>query len=308
MAIDNVAIVGRGALGLLFGSVIAENLGVDAVSFVMDDERYARHGGGQVTVNGEPCEIPVMPASRAKPADFVIVAVKATGLDDALDTMQGVVGPHTRIVSVLNGVTSEERIAARFGWDGVVISVAQGMDAVFLDGNLAFSHPGEIRFGAAAQTRPETVGDLVDFFTRAHVAFTLEDDILHRLWTKFMLNVGVNQACMVFGGTYGSISEAGGEQNRCFIAAMREALAVARAEGIDITEADLSEMAALTATLGSQGMPSMRQDRINGKRTEVDEFAGMVIRLAERHGILVPCNRWLYGRIREIEASYEGRA
>ena len=82
---------------------------------------------------------------------------------------------------------------------------------------------------------------------------------------------------------------------------MREALAVARAEGVDVTEADLAQMAALVASLDPEGMPSMAQDRINEKPTEVEEFSGTIIRLAERHGLLVPTNRWLYERIRELE-------
>lgn len=305
MRIENVAIVGRGALGLLFGSVIADSLSADAVTFVMDDERYARHKDETVTVNGKPCAVGTIPASQASPADLVIVATKATGLDAALDSMEPLVGAHTRIVSVLNGATSEERIAARYGWENTVITVAQGMDAVFIDNELTFAHAGELRFGGAPQTSHETVEDLVDFCTRSRIAFTVEDNIRHRLWTKFMLNVGVNQTCMVYDSTYGQVCEKG-EQNRCFIAAMREALAVARAEGIDVSEQDLSDMATLMTTLDPSGMPSMAQDRINGKRTEVDEFAGTVIRLAEKHGILVPQNRWLYERVREIEASYAG--
>ena len=119
-----------------------------------------------------------------------------------------------------------------------------------------------------------------------------------------MLNVGINQVCMVYGGTYGTASEPDSEQNRCFVAAMREALAVARAEGVDVTEADLAQMAALVVSLDPDGMPSMAQDRINEKPTEVEEFSGTVIRLAERHGLLVPTNRWLHERIRELEAGF----
>ena len=304
MTIENVAIVGRGALGLLFGSVISEHLAQGSVVFVMDDERYARHEGEVVTVNGEPCAIPTVPASRAMPADLVIVATKATGLAQALDTMEHLVTPRTRIVSVLNGVASEERIAEHFGWENTVITVAQGMDAVFIDNNLTFGHAGELRIGPASQTAPETLDDLTDFFTRAGIAYVLEADIRHRLWTKFMLNDGVNQTCMVYGSTYGEVCVKDSEQHRSFIAAMREALAVARAEGVDITEDDLAQMAVLMETLAPSNMPSMAQDRINRKPCEVEEFAGTVIRLAEKHGILVPQNRWLYERIREIEAEY----
>lgn len=302
MDIKHVAIIGRGAVGLLYGSMIEKNIGANAVEFVMDDERYARHAGEVPIINGEPCTIRTIPASAADPVDLVILAVKATGLETALDTMEHLVDDNTRIISLLNGITSEERIAERFGWNHTVLSVAQGMDAVFIDGALTFTHTGEIRFGAAEDTAPGVVDDIADLFARAQITHVIEPDIRRRQWVKLMLNVGINQTCMAFGGTYGTAGVPGSEQNRCFIAAMREALAVAQAEGVDVTEADLTQMAEIITTLDPNGMPSMAQDRINHKPTEVEQFSGTVIRLAERHGILVPTNRWLYQRIREVES------
>ncbi len=304
MGIERVAIIGRGALGLLFGTLISRNIGPDTVFFAMDNSRAARAHARTITVNGEPCQIPVVAASEAQAVDLVLLAVKATGLDQAIESMKTLVGPNTRIVSILNGITSEERVAQRYGWKNTVLSVAQGMDAVFLGTELTFTHPGEIRFGAAEGTAAGVVEDIDAFFTRAGIAHTVEADIRRRMWTKLMLNVGINQTCMAFDGTYGSATAEGSEQNRCFVAAMREALAVARAEGVEVTEADLTQMFQLIGTLDPQGMPSMAQDRINGKPTEVEEFSGTIIRLAEKHGILVPQNRWLYQRIREIEAAY----
>lgn len=302
MGIKQVAIIGRGAVGMLYGSMVEKNIGANAVEFVMDDERYARHAGEVPIINGEPCTIRTIPASAAEPVDLVILAVKATGLETALDTMEHLVDDNTRIISLINGITSEERIAERFGWDHTVLSVAQGMDAVFIDGTLTFTHTGEIRFGAAEDTAPGVVDDIADLFARAQITHVIEPDIRRRQWVKLMLNVGINQTCMAFGGTYGTAGVPESEQNRCFIAAMREALAVAQAEGVDVTEADLTQMAEIITTLDPNGMPSMAQDRINHKPTEVEQFSGTVIRLAERHGILVPTNRWLYQRIREVES------
>ena len=302
MTIERVAIIGRGAVGLLYGGLIHRNVGPGSVEFVMDDARFARHTGEVPTINGEPCTIPTLPASEAAPVDLVILATKATGLDLALDTMERLVVPRTRVISLLNGITSEERVAARFGWERTVLSVAQGMDAVYIGGALTFTHAGEIRLGPAEGTEPGVVEDIADLLGRAQIAHVVEADIRRRQWVKLMLNVGINQTCMVYGGSYGSASEPGSEQNRCFVAAMREALAVARAEGVDVTETDLTEMAQLIASIDPEGMPSMAQDRVNGRRTEVEEFSGTIIRLAEKHGILVPTNRWLYARIRELEA------
>ncbi len=303
MEIESVAVVGKGALGLLYADAIEQALGTEAVCFAMDEGRYARHAGEAVPINGEPRTFRTVAPAQAEPVDLFVFAVKATGLADAIDLAAPFVGPQTRIVSLLNGITSEERIAARYGWEHLVLCVAQGMDAVHIGGGLAFAHRGELRFGAAPGTDPQTVADIAAFCDRVGLSYVVEKDIEHRLWAKFMLNVGVNQTCMVYGGTYGSVSQPG-EQNRTFVAAMREVVAVANAEGVALTEGDLAAMAALMASLDPDGMPSMAQDRINRKPSEVAEFSGTLIERAERHGILVPTNRWLNERIREIEAGY----
>ncbi len=303
MGIDKVAFIGKGALGLMYGSMIEDALGPGHVQFVMDDAHFERHAGEKVSVNGVERDFEAVRVSQAAPADLLVFSVKATALDSAIAMAAPLVGPGTIIVSVLNGITSEERIAAVFGWDRLVYCVAQGMDAVFLDGRLSYSVCGKLRFGAAPGTDPAVVGDLDAFLTRAGVPHLVEDDIRHRLWAKFMLNVGVNQTCMVYGSTYGAVVVPG-EQNRTFLAAMREAAAVARAEGVDLTEADVTSLARLMGTMAPDGMPSMAQDRINHKPTEVEEFSGTVIALARKHDILVPTNEWLYEQARAIEASW----
>ena len=213
-------------------------------------------------------------------------------------------GPNTLIASLCNGITSEQKIAERFGWEHTVLGICQGMDAVFLNGALTFTNTGEIRFGAVAGTDPATTTAIDEPYTRCGIAHTVEHDIAHRMWAKLMLNDGINQTCMAYGGTYGSATEQGSEQLRSFVSAMRETLAVANAEGIELTEADLTQMVRLIKGLDPAGMPSMAQDRIAQRRTEIEEFAGTVRRLAAKHDIQAPQNEWLYQRIRDIEASW----
>lgn len=238
MPVETVVIIGKGAVGLLHGSKIAKAVGSKHLEYVMDDERYLRHRTDRIVINGEIQTFTTIPASQAKPVDLVVLAVKATGLDQAINSMEGLVGPATRIISLLNGVTSEEAIAARYGWKHLVLAIAQDMDAVFIDNALTFTHPGEIRLGAAPHTEAGVVEDIAELLERAGISHMVEKDIRRRMWTKLMMNVGINQTCMVYGGTYGS-ALADSEQNRCLIAAMREAKAVANAEGIALTEDDL---------------------------------------------------------------------
>ena len=299
--IKTTAIIGMGALGMLYGDRILRNMGPEAVCFVADHDRVERYRAMEFTVNGVRQQFPIVDSQEAVAADLVIVAVKYNALPSALDTMRGCVGPDTTIISVMNGITSEEIIGARYGMEKVVYAIAQGMDAVKFGGELNYTRPGELRIGIPTPTdRLET---LTRFLTRAGIAYTVEDDILYRLWGKFMLNVGINQTCMAFETDYGGALKPG-KTFDTLVGAMREAMAVAHAEGIMLKEEDITSYIALIRTLSPTGMPSMRQDGIARRPSEVEMFSGALRQMAAKHGIPVPVNDWLYGRIRELEAGY----
>lgn len=301
--IKTVAIVGMGALGVLFGDEICRSLGDDAVCFVADPARAARYRETAFTVNGRPCDFRVAPTDQAAPADLVIVAVKSTALEQALDTMAPCVGPDTTIISVLNGISSEEIIGARYGKERIVYTVAQGMDAVKFGGALTYSKPGGLNIGATPALELGRLEALTKFFDRAGVPYVLEADIMHRMWAKFMLNVGINQTCMAFETTYGGVLDAP-KLFAIFDGAMREVQALAAREGVALTDADREDYISLMHSLSPTGMPSMRQDGVAKRPSEVELFAGTVCRLAAKHNLPVPINQMLYTRIREMEAAY----
>ena len=130
MQIKTVAIVGMGALGMLYGEQLNRVLPTGAVRFVMDEERFVRHQKDKYEVNGVEQSFTLQSSATAEPVDLVIVATKFSGLQEALTEMQGLVGPKTIIFSVLNGISSENFIKERYGDDNLLYCVALGMDAV----------------------------------------------------------------------------------------------------------------------------------------------------------------------------------
>lgn len=301
--INSTAIVGMGALGILFGSHIQKMEGDESVCFVMDSERAALHKDEVITCNGEEKKFRIVEADEAKAADLVIVAVKYTGLNAALEVMRKCVGEDTIIISVLNGISSEEIIAGKYGYDKVIYTVAQGMDAMKFGSALNYTKMGQLHIGLTEKCDKERFDRLVRFFDRIHMPYIHEEDIMYRMWGKFMLNVGLNQTCMVYGTNYSGVLSKG-EPNRTMIAAMREVIALANMEGVNLGEKDLNYYMDVTASLSPTGTPSMGQDRINKKASEVEMFAGQVIKLAAKHGIYVPANEFLYERAKEIEKEY----
>ena len=309
--IKTVAIIGMGALGLDFGEPIAEYLGADNMAFVMDQDRLDKHKDDVYTINGKEVKFRMISDQDAQPADLVLVGVKYPALSQALETMASSVGENTTIISMMNGVDSEQIIAERFGADKVLYEVSQEMDAQRYGTDLKFTKRGRLYVGVPSGLDENTtkvltqkLDDVCAFFDQADVPYVREEDILYRQWSKFMLNVGCNQICMVYDQGYGKCMENGSEAYAMMTGAMREVCALAQASGIAVGEKEVAQYLNILRTLDPEALPSMGQDRRQKNRSEVDMFAGTVIKLGEKLGIETPVNRFLLRRVREIEAAY----
>lgn len=303
MKIKKIAIVGMGALGLMYGQHIQEACGKEALFFVMDEARHQRHKNDVYLINGQQQAFTMVSSREATPVDLVIVATKYSGLTEALEEMTNLVGPKTAIISVLNGITSEELIAQRFGDKNLLHCVVLGMDAVREGTSLTFHHKGLVKVGKVKEEQQEALAAVVEFFDKIALPYVVEEDILQALWAKLLLNVGINQTCMVYETSYGG-ALAKAEARESMFAAMHEVIAVAQCEGVKLTEADFEAAVKVISGLTYEGLPSMRQDALARRKSEVDLFAGTIIALGKKHGVPVPVNEHYYKIIKEIEAQY----
>lgn len=304
--IDQVTFVGMGALGIMLGNEFVKTLGPEKVRFLADGERLERYRREGATCNGVPCDFRFSDGSDEEEAGLLIFAVKAPDLADAMELAAPCVGEDTVILSVLNGVSSEEELAERFGEDKVLYSVLQGMSTVREGTALTCHSLGEAFIGIPEDDwygRDEKLDEVEELFGRCGIPFVREEDIMHRLWAKFMMNVGVNQVCMAYELPFGGIQQPG-EMRDMVVAAMNEARKVAACRGVLVTQKDLQQYLAVLDSLSPDGMPSMRQDGLARRRSEVELFSGTVLRLADQYGMKAPVNQALYDRITEMERQY----
>ena len=130
-SIENVVIVGMGALGLMFGERIAQNIGREHLRFFFFFWRRQRHADDLYTINGNRVSFQMTaPDEAGGSADLVVVATKYSGLHEARDLIQCAVNENTTIVSLLNGISSEDILAEVFPREQILDCVAIGMDAV----------------------------------------------------------------------------------------------------------------------------------------------------------------------------------
>lgn len=296
-SIQTSALIGLGALGILFGRKMP------GVQVIAGEARIARYSSQPVTCNGEACRFCYVTPQQGQPVDLVLVAVKATALDTAIRDIARFVGPDTVILSVLNGITSEERIEAAYPGH-TLWSVAIGMDATRTGRSLVYKAAGKIQFGERDGRLTPRVQAVANYLTACGIGNEPCADILYKQWHKLMVNDGLNQAAAAFDLPYGGLAVPGPARDR-MLEAMQEVIRLANLEGVPLPpDNDVTWLAAAMPTFNPEGMPSMRQDVLAKRPTEVEEFAGVVRRLAQKHGLPTPANDFFYDRIREIEANY----
>lgn len=299
-----VGVVGLGALGVIFAHQLTRGAGYENVKVLANSKRTARYKAEGVFLNGARCDFNYADtAAEAQPLDLLLFAVKFGALEDAIAECRHLVGPDTTIISALNGIASEQVLSDAFGAEKVVWCVAQKMSAV-KEGNQATCPAyGELALGVPAGQDDSRLRMLAAFFDKANFPYCLPEDIQIHMWSKLLCNTGCNQASMVYACGYGGL-QAPGEARDAMLGAMREVVLVANAEGIPLSEKDVSSWDAIILSFPPDGEPSMRQDSKAHRKSEVELFAGTIRKLAARHGIAVPVNDMLYQRIQEIESRY----
>ena len=306
--IKTVGIVGLGALGTMYAALLTEALGKEHVLVLADSRRTERYRRDGMWYNGEPCDLNYTDAATVtEPVDLLMFTVKFTGLPDAIETCRHLVGPETTVISILNGIASEELLAEAYGADKVVWCVV-GKVSAMKDGNRVTMFPvvppaGEMDLGVPAGHPDDRLRRLTAFFDTIGFRYELPEDIMTTMWSKLLCNVGCNQAAMVYECNY-SVLQSPGPARDTMLGAMREVLTVAHAEGIPLTEKDVELWTAVIDNVTPTNEPSMRQDGKAHRKSEVELFSGTIRRLAQKHGIAVPVNDWLYQRVREMEAAY----
>lgn len=306
MTIKRISIVGMGALGILFGNFLTEKMARGNVEFVVNKDRINKYKKSGITCNGQPCDLNLVDEEEEdKPADLLIFAVKAVDLDSGIESARNKVSDNTIIISLLNGVISEEIIGQVYGKEKIVYTIAQGMDAVKIENEFTYTNMGEICIGIIddGNGMEDKLNAVIELFDKTGLPYTIESDIKHRLWSKFMLNVGVNQVVMIYEGRYETVQKPG-KPREMMKSAMNEALILANAEGVSVTQKDLDDYVSLIDTLDPNGMPSMRQDGLACRKSEVELFSGTVLKLGEKHNISTPVNRKIYQKIIERESKY----
>lgn len=297
--IKTVHIIGLGAVGATYGSCMY-NYDKSCIRVIIGNERLERYKKG-IVINRKRYFFDLhVPKPGDTKAELVIIAVKGHHLKETIDTILPIVGHDTIILSLLNGITSEDILSQSFGRDKVLHGFTIGIDALRENNEVIFRNAGNIVFG---EHYPEARGKstlVSNFFAKANISFTISNDIYKELWRKFILNVGINQTSAILRAPYG-IYQACKDAQELMALVCKEVIPLAEREGIFLSNECIAEYINIIKALTPTGKTSMLQDLEAGRKTEVESFALVVINLGKKYGIPTPLNEMLYRIIRIFE-------
>ena len=304
MTIEKVAILGAGAVGsyVIWGLSGREDIRLGVVA---EGERAERLKQG-CRINDVTYHPEVWSPQEAHGADLLIVALKYGALPGAMESIRTITGENTTVMSLMNGVDSEELIAEAIGASHMIYSLIkvasyQEDTGYYFDPETTIG----IVFGeSAAPYRSERIQAIEKLFENTGIHYRATEYIREEIWSKFRLNVCNNLPQAVLGAGVGCYRDS--IHMKAISNGLKEELeAIAKAKGIDINKADAS------STRGSAVPPTARystlQDLDAGRHTEIDMFSGALMRMGKELGIPVPYNEYTYHMIKALEEKNDGK-
>lgn len=299
MAITNISLLGLGAEGAVAYYALRQTLPSEQVTVLAAADRARRLKNDGIIINDIPYSLHVRPAGETSMyPDLLIVAVKSYQLEGVFPDIEKELGPNTTIMSMINGLSSEEQLAERFGSERVIYSMSK-INSKKKGNQVTFKAVGQVAVGEKDGHISKRCQEIHALFA-AGVPAVLSENIYLDIWRKYMLNAACNTVETIFKGThrwFQNIPEAC-DAMECI---MEEIVSLANAMDVPLTEQDIRSLDGFFANYDPDGMCSMVQDMIYGNPTEIDMFMGEALRLGNRYHVKLPVCRFVYDIITSME-------
>lgn len=294
----NILVIGTGAVGSFYGSLLARQGAAVSVVARSDHSHIVQHG---IDIHSDTAlgDYHFRPAAVLKPGevplrypDYVLLCVKVVGEADRVGMLRPVLGPQTRLVLISNGVEIEEEIREAYPEHALISGLAFICVSRTAPGKIRHQSQGRLVLGdfpvgLSSQTRA-----LVDVFRQSGISCQATDDIVTARWQKCVWNAAFNPLSVLSGGLDTACLLATGQP--LIRALMEEICAVASALGHPLAADLVDKMLENT-----QAMPpyktSMLLDFEAGRTLETEAILGNAVRAARRAGVVIPRLETVYG-------------
>jgi 2-dehydropantoate 2-reductase len=304
-----VAIIGPGAMGCLFGYFLSQS---ENEIFLLDHRQEranlirregirveTRQGTRQAKV-----QVTVNPLEIENP-DLIIICVKAYATGTAAQQAHAMIGKETLVLSLQNGLGNVETMVEYLGGERVLGGTTSQGANVIGPGHIRHAGGGETVIGepGLGTERAERIADL---FRKSGIETRVTDDLEGLIWSKVIINVGINALTALLRVQNGKLLEYEGA-SAVLENAVLEAAGVCARMGVNLLYPDAIERVKDVARATGENISSMLQDVRARRRTEINEINGAVVHAAKKTGLSAPVNEVLWRLVKALEQSYENQ-
>jgi len=301
--LSRIAIIGPGAIGSLFGALLARS-GHDLFLLDHRPQRALQRNTEGIHISEAESHWQVTVKSSAKAlefgkADVVFICTKAYDTAEAVKQLPALTSPHTIVVSLQNGIGNAEKISEQTAGVRTVCS-ATGMGA-FSDssGTIHWAGHAATQLAPFGKTPVNAAQKIEKLINCTGCKAETVDNVSTMLWSKLLINASINPVTAIYKINNGELLNHK-EALRIAYQAAHETETVANALGIRLSYDNPIEVLKKVCEETANNRSSMLQDIENHRKTEIDAITGVIITEAERLNIPVPANKKLFDAVRHL--------
>jgi len=303
-----IAVLGCGAMGSIYAALLGsagnEVWAVDVwkqhIEIIQKDGLRVEGASGDRTVKINA----TLDAAEVGSADMVIIATKASGVAAAAATAAQLVKEDGAIITIQNGLGAGDRIAEHVDSKKVILGIASNFGASMKGpGHAEHKSMNLICLGEMSGGMTERLKRITDAWSEAGFTTKACANIHKNIWEKFICNCTYSGSATLTGFTVGEVMDNPAAMNVALSCA-READAVARAKGIALDFDDVDEYVRKFGSTVRTARPSMLQDHLAKRRSEIDAINGAVPTEAAKVGLTAPINQTVADLIRARESTF----
>lgn len=303
----NIAIVGPGAIGILFGTMLIrsgqkvwfldhnkqriEFISKNGISLESKDKVYAH----KVEITDKAIDLGDI--------DLFIICVKSYDTKGAARSIKSALKDRSLILTLQNGVGNIEILSEILGQERVIGGVTSQGANVISYGKVRHAGFGETAIGRIDGKISAYLRDIREVFNKAGLKTRISKDIRSLIWSKLIINVGINALTAMTRLRNGQLLDYEGTRS-ILRQAVSEAVKIAKRKRIKLIYDDAIEKTEAVCEATAQNISSMLQDILRKKKTEIDFINGVIVRQGQSIGILTPVNSILLDLVKSIELSY----
>lgn len=302
-----ITIVGPGAMGCLFGAFLIK--AKEEVYFLdINEERAKRITREGIKVEGlSNFSVKAQATTKSDEigiSDLVIICVKSYYTDEAIKCAKGLIGDNSIVLTLQNGIGNIQTLSEAVGGDKVVGGVTSHGATLLDAGHIRHAGKGETVIGKCDGKILGAVRNISNLLNKAGFEAKISKDINSLIWSKLIINVGINALTAITRLNNGRLIEYDGTKE-IMRSAVLEAAKVAKKKRIKLIYDDPVQKTESVAVATKGNISSMLQDVLKGKRTEIDYINGAIVRQGRNLGLPTPVNSVLTDLVKTIESSYE---